>query len=108
MLRIPCLAAAAALRLRKQTVNQRGIGERATNHDFVVTAPRGIKVQVLRILMVLNQPLSRQTRKRDRPGRRDVIGSDIIPNHMKGCAPERVSGAAGSRGRRSRYPGRRR
>ena len=61
-----------------QGVSEPDIGEGAAHHDFVVTAPRPIRVELERRHVVCLKPFAGGGPGRDRPGGGDVVGGHRV------------------------------
>ena len=61
-----------------QGVAQADVGERAAHHDLVLAASGAVRVELQRTDAVGLQPLSGGRCRRDRSGRRDVVGRDRV------------------------------
>ena len=76
----------AALGARRHLVAQADVRERAAHHHFVIAAPRAVRVEVLLLDAVLDQPFPGRARRRNVAGRRDVVGRDRIAEHRRARA----------------------
>ena len=73
----------AAFRARHHLVAQADVGERAAHHHLVIAATRAVRVEVLPLHAVLEQPFAGGTRRRNVARRRDVVGRDRIAEHRR-------------------------
>ena len=68
----------SAVHATRQAVAQPNVREGAAQHDFVVAAPRAVRVEFARRHALFAQPLAGGRSGRDRPGRRDMVGGDRV------------------------------
>ena len=68
----------AALDALDDPVSQPDVREGAAHHHLVVAAPRAVAVELARLDAVLDQVAAGGCGRRDRPGRRDVVGRDRV------------------------------
>ena len=73
----------SAFEVRHDFVPQPHIGERAANHDFVITAPRAVGIEVRGLDAMVDEILSGGAVLLNGTRRRDVIGSDAIAKHRQ-------------------------
>ena len=65
------------------SLRRRMFGERAAHHHFVIAAAGAVRIEVRRSHAVRDQPLAGGTRRRNRAGRRDVVGGDRVAEHRQ-------------------------
>ena len=73
-----------------EPVAQPDVGERAARHHLVVTTSRAIRVELQRADAVRLQPLAGRRPRRDRAGRRDVVGRDRVAEDSEDAGLEDV------------------
>ncbi len=82
----------ATLRARRELVPQADVRERAAHHHLVVPAARAVRVEVLRLHALLDQPAARRAGCRNGARRRDVVRGDRVAQlREKTRAPDRLN-----------------
>jgi hypothetical protein len=65
----------------RHLVPQADVGEGAAHHHFVVAAARAVRIEVLPLHAMRDEPLACRAGPRDVARRRDVIGRDRVAEH---------------------------
>ena len=75
----------------RSRLTQRLVVEGGAQHHLPIAAPRGEDVEVVAVVAARDQEVGDQAVGRDRAGRRDVVGGDVVAEHqqrMRGVAAE--------------------